>query len=53
MPFEKSEDDLILCNHYKGVVHYGCCIDRCSQDRKPCEHCLGHYRKRNDFKVAW
>ena len=41
--FEKSPDKLILCRHYKGFVHKGCCIHKCSKDGRPCEHAIAEY----------
>ena len=43
--FKDSPDSLLLCNHHDGAVHLGCCINRCSWDKKPCGHCMGVYDK--------
>lgn len=40
-----SPDPLILCSHKGGNVHLGCCINLCSQDKKPCCHALSVYEK--------
>ena len=50
--FNDSPDDLILCHHHEGPIHFGCCVDRCSHDHKPCEHSLGRY-KRTKYGHAW
>lgn len=41
--FHDSPDNLVLCEHHKGFVHYGCCVTNCSMDGKPCEHCKKEY----------
>lgn len=41
--FNDSPDNLILCKHHDGLVHRGCCTDKCSWDGKPCEHCIKEY----------
>ncbi|MBU1975745.1 MAG: hypothetical protein KKG59_05055 [Nanoarchaeota archaeon] len=43
--FKSSPDAIVLCEHKDGAVHSGCCINNCSADKKPCEHCLGLYGK--------
>lgn len=43
--FEDSPDSLVLCEHVGGFVHHGCCVDRCSMDHKPCNHCKAEYTK--------
>jgi hypothetical protein len=43
--FEKSPDQLVLCEHHKGFVHYGCCTHRCSHEHKPCKHAKSIYSK--------
>jgi len=43
--FKDNPDKIVLCENYKGVVHLGCCSDRCSWDHKPCFHALGVYKK--------
>jgi hypothetical protein len=42
--FNNSPDNLILCEHHSGIVHRGCCTDRCSLDGKPCKHCIKEYK---------
>jgi len=46
--FENSPDNIVLCNHHNGAVHNGCCVDKCSGDNKPCEHCVGEFSKKSD-----
>jgi hypothetical protein len=36
-----NEDYHVLCKHHKSLVHFKCCVESCSQDSKPCNHCLG------------
>jgi hypothetical protein len=43
--FEASPDSMILCKHKDGAVHMGCCVDRCSWNRAPCENSVGVYQK--------
>jgi hypothetical protein len=45
--FQDSPDDLILCEHKDGIVHLGCCVNRCSMDHNPCVHCKAEYSKDN------
>ena len=43
--FRDSPDSLILCAHHDGLVHLGCCINRCSGHKSPCDHCASIYDK--------
>lgn len=43
--FEASPDSLVLCEHKGGMTHMGCCVDRCSMDKKPCVHSKAMYSK--------
>lgn len=43
--FKDSKDSLVVCEHHDGVVHLGCCIDKCSWDKKPCQNAHGVYDK--------
>jgi hypothetical protein len=43
--FNDSPDDIILCKYREGIVHYGCCVDLCSLDKKPCANCVAQYKK--------
>jgi hypothetical protein len=43
--FADSPDKLVLCEHKTGLVHLGCCTNKCSQDHKPCIHCKAIYGK--------
>lgn len=51
--FEDSSDDIIMCKHHKGAVHFGCCINNCSKEFKPCVHAIAQYVKRDKFQEAW
>lgn len=35
---KKSPGSIIVCNHKRGIVHLGCCVDHCSLDEQPCKH---------------
>ncbi|MBR9699380.1 hypothetical protein GOV09_02905 [Candidatus Woesearchaeota archaeon] len=37
----KGPDSLVLCDHWDGFIHFGCCTRRCSKDGEPCQHCEG------------
>ncbi|MFH1132957.1 MAG: hypothetical protein V1735_00545 [Nanoarchaeota archaeon] len=43
--FQNSPDSIVVCNHHCGVVHLGCCRDRCSNHKAPCMHAQGVYDK--------
>jgi len=43
--FRHSPDSIVICDYHQGIVHLGCCIDKCSWDKKPCVHCHGVYDK--------
>ena len=38
-------DNLILCDHKKGLVHRGCCVSGCSMHGSPCKHAVSEYEK--------
>jgi hypothetical protein len=43
--FANSPDSIVLCKHHTGIVHLGCCINRCSMDKKPCMNKAAIYDK--------
>lgn len=43
--FDTSPDSIVLCEHKEGVIHFGCCVNKCSQDGQACKHALGVYNK--------
>ncbi|MBN1156786.1 hypothetical protein JXA85_04160 [Candidatus Woesearchaeota archaeon] len=43
--FHQSPDSLVLCRHHGGFVHLGCCINVCSWNKQPCEHCMSTFEK--------
>ena len=43
--FKNSPDSVLICNFREGVVHLGCCIDKCSWSKEPCLHCQAVYQK--------
>jgi hypothetical protein len=46
--FERSPDDVVLCDHKEGAVHLGCCLYKCSLDGSPCVHALALYEKKKE-----
>jgi len=43
--FETSPDNVVLCEHKRGLVHLGCCVYNCSLDKNPCKHAKAKYKK--------
>jgi hypothetical protein len=43
--FQESPDKILMCRHKEGMVHYGCCVAKCSMDGKPCMHKMAMYSK--------
>lgn len=43
--FHNSPDKMLLCKHKDGMVHMGCCTNRCSMDGKPCTNMMAMFSK--------
>ncbi len=43
--FKESPDSVVLCNHLESPVHLGCCVDKCSMHKEPCENSESVYEK--------
>ena len=41
--FRDSYDSVVFCSHHNGVVHLGCCVDKCSLDKQPCSNADATY----------
>jgi len=43
--FTDQTTSIVMCKHKGGDVHFGCCIDLCSWDKKPCSNAVGVFGK--------
>jgi len=48
----KNFDDIILCNYHEGPIHLSCCINNCSEDKRPCLHSHGEYEKIPEVMIS-
>ena len=42
---DENTKTVVVCGHHKSTVHLGCCVDRCSFDKRPCQHAIGIFDK--------